>query len=123
MNKPKKERIAQIQALKLQGFTYRQIHDITGLAQQTIRNYLLIDDKKVEQIKSIIQTHLLVTDFKLGEKARTGIEEKIDSATPRELISLYKMLRNNASLEEEPKDNSQINIIENKEQRTLMITD
>jgi cyanate lyase len=87
----KKQRIAEVKALKEQGYTYKQVEEITGLAHQTIANYLKINDETVDKIKQVIKRHNLEYDNKTADLARQRILERLSDDKQAAKTRLYEI--------------------------------
>ncbi len=87
----KAQKVAEVQALKEQGFTYKQVQEITGLALQTISDYLKVKDETTEAIKNVIKRHNIEYDFKLANRAKDRILEKLDDEAVMKKTKLYEI--------------------------------
>lgn len=85
------QKIAEVQALKEQSFTYSQIMSITGLSKQCVADYLKIKTEVVDRIKTVIKNHNIEHDFKTAELARNRIVERLQDNEAVKKTRLYEL--------------------------------
>jgi hypothetical protein len=91
----KATKTAKIQLLREQGATYRDIASMLKIGQQTVADCLKYSDQTVEKLKSFIKRKQLVEDYKVADKARIIIENKLETGKTnfRDTVGAWKIAR------------------------------
>ncbi len=108
--KSKSLRIAQVKALKSAGYSHRAIAKELHVSTGSIKKYLETTTETVSQYEDVIKKHQMIEDFKLAESARSHIEGKIDTADFRDLVGLFKIVREVARPAVNYTNNNQVNL-------------
>ncbi len=84
---------AQVQVLKEQGASYRDIAAMLSIGQQTISDYLKMNDEVIGDLKSVIKRKQMIEDYHVADKARVRLEKGLDTANFRDTVGLWKIAR------------------------------
>ncbi|MBM4402225.1 MAG: hypothetical protein FJ044_03210 [Candidatus Cloacimonetes bacterium] len=92
LSKPAK--IAATHALKELDFTYEQIAEILGIGIRSAKRYITeVTDKQWHEFGTNIKKLISIKEEEIASKALALIEEKMPKAQFRDLVGLYKIIR------------------------------
>jgi predicted transcriptional regulator len=109
-NLPKPAKVEATKALKELDFTFEQIADTLGIGERTAYRYIQEQtDEEWQEFGSQIKKLIKVKEEQVASKALSMIEEKMPRAQFRELVGLYKVIRE-LQISRTPAVANQINI-------------
>jgi hypothetical protein len=109
-NMSKEKKIIATKAMREKGIPIRKVAEVLDLAVNTVMVYEKKEiDKSLRQFCDILKAMLDAKDMEVAAKAITQIETKIDKGELKDLITLYKTLRELPTAGQPPQVAIQIN--------------
>ena len=87
-------KLAEIKALRDLDYTVKEVADLLGISERTVYRLSREElDEEWQKSVSIIKRLVAVKEEQVASKALAMIEEKMPRAQFRELVGLYKVIR------------------------------